>query len=101
MWDPDKQTQIELQTHNKERDLGVHVDNQLKFHSHTRNMVSKSNAGHGLLKRSVTSRSPRVFLRLYNAVKGPNLDFRSCIATPQYFLEDITPRLKDLPYNER
>ena len=33
MWDPDKQTQIDLQTQNKERDLGVLVENQLKFHS--------------------------------------------------------------------
>ena len=58
MWDPEKQTRIDLQTHNEERDLGVLVDNQLKFHSHIRNMVSKSNTGLGLLKRSITSRSP-------------------------------------------
>ncbi|XP_065580121.1 uncharacterized protein LOC136039985 [Artemia franciscana] len=58
MWDPEKRTRIDLQTHNEERDLGVLADNQVKFHSHIRNVVSKSNTGLGLLKRSITSRSP-------------------------------------------
>ena len=76
-------------------------------------MVSKSNAGLGLLKRSITSRSPKVFLKLYKVIIRPNLDFGNCIAAPQYkgntrLLEGTHRRamkvinvLKDLPYNER
>jgi len=58
MWNPDKLTKIDLQTHNEERALGVLAPNQLKFHFQARNVVSKSNARHGLLKRSISNRSP-------------------------------------------
>ena len=77
------------------------------------NVVSKSNPGLGLLKRSITSRSPKVFLKLYKIIIRPNFDFGNCIVAPQYkgdtrLLEGVQRRatkvvdgLKDLPYNER
>ena len=111
MWDPEKQTRIDLQTHSEERDLGVLVDNQLKFHSHMRNVVSKSNTGLGLLKRSIANRSPKVFLKLYKVIIRLNLEFGNCIAAPQYkgdmrLLEGMQRHatkvingLKDLPYD--
>ena len=113
MWDPDKRNRIDLQTHSEERDLGVFVDNQLKFHSHIRNVVCKSNTGLGLLKRSITSRSPKVFLKHYKAIIRPNLGFGNCIAAPQCkddtrLLEGVQRRatkvidgLIDLSYCER
>jgi len=89
MWDLDKRTRIDLQTHNEERDFGVLVDNQLKFHSHMRNVVSKFNTGLGLLNRSITRTSPEVFLKLYKAIIRPNLDFGNCIAAHQFKAEKI------------
>ena len=109
MWDPEKQTRIDLQTHNEERDLGVLVDNQLKFHSHIRNVVSKSNAGLGLLKRSIASRSPKVFLKPYNVIIRPNLDFghsqykgnTRLLESMQRHATKVISGLKDLSYDER
>ena len=84
MWNPDKLTKIDLQTHNEERALGVLAPNQLKFHFQARNVVSKSNARLGLLKRSISNRSPQVSLRLYKAVVKTNHNFGNSLATPQY-----------------
>ena len=97
--------------HNEERDICVLIDNQLKFHSPVRNMVSKSNTGLSLLKRSITSRSPKVFLKLYKVILIPNFNFGNCITTPkgntrllegmQRHATKVINGLKNLPYDER
>ena len=53
-----------IPTSSSGRDLGVLLDDSLKFQEHTAQAVLKANANLGLLKRTVSSRSSTVFLKL-------------------------------------
>ena len=71
----------ELQSVDEERDLGINVDNQCKFHSNCKRTVSHANSVLALLKKTISSRSPSVFVRLYKALVRPELNFVMCIAS--------------------
>ena len=113
MSDPNSLASLVLKTSPEERDLGVLIDEQLKFHGHWQQAVSKANSSLGLLKRTITSRSRTVFLRLYKAIVRPVLDFGTCLTSPSYkndtsLIEGVQRRatkciagLRDLPYNKR
>ena len=102
-----------IKTSTEERDLGVIVDSLLKFHANTIKSVSQANTNLGLIKRTVTSRSPLVFLKLYKALVRPVLDFGMCAAFPAYkgdvrLIEGVQRRatkvitnLGDKPYQDR
>ena len=47
-----------LDTVTQEKDLGVIVDDQLKFHKHTAVVAKKANQILGLIKKSYSSRDP-------------------------------------------
>jgi hypothetical protein len=64
MSNPNSLADLVLKTSPEERDLGGLIDEQLKFHGHWQQVVSKVNLSLGLLKRTITSRSRTVFLRL-------------------------------------
>ena len=65
-----------------ERDLGVIVDNELRFTIHTQTAVAKALKTLGIIKRTITSRSPMVMTKLYKALVRPNLEFGMCVASP-------------------
>ena len=86
-----------LPTSSSCRDLGVLLDDSLKFHQHTAQAVSKAKANLGLLKRTISSQSSSVFLKLYKAQVRPILGFGTCLAGPFYksdiqLFEDIQRR---------
>ena len=96
-----------------ERDLGVLVDDELKFHIHAQATIAKANQTLGLIKRTFTSRSPTVMTKLYKSLVRPRLEFGMCIACPinktdQAALESVQRRatkcirdLYDVPYPSR
>ena len=53
-----------IESANEECDLGVTIDDKLKFHSHYQNQAAKANKVLDLNKPSVTSHQPRVIKKL-------------------------------------
>ena len=78
-----------LQLTNQERDLGVIVDNELKFSGHIRSAVAKANSRLGLIKRNFTNLSPEVFAPLYKSLVRPILEYCSTIWNPLLLTDGI------------
>ena len=68
----------------QEKDLGVIVDCQLKFQSHTEKIVASANHALGTMKRTFTTRSPRIITKLYKSLVRPRLETGTSIASPFY-----------------
>jgi hypothetical protein len=47
-----------------ERDLGIVIDEELKFHKHTQTVVAKESQTLGIIKRTVRSISSKVMTKL-------------------------------------
>ena len=65
-----------------ERDLGVYMDQTLKFSQHCSNIASQANSTLGLIKRTITSRNKDVLLKLYKALVRPILDYCAQVYCP-------------------
>lgn len=67
------------------RDLGVHIDSQLRFDVHTDTIVTKSAGMLGFIKRNTKSfKNVNTKILLYNALVRSHLDFASCVWSPFY-----------------
>ena len=94
-------------------DLGVTVDNSLKFHQHIHNIVSKAAALSNNLLKSTVCRSPSFMISLYKTHIRPLLEFSSCLRFTGYtsdnkLLESAQRRwtkhiqgLQDMSYSDR
>jgi len=69
---------------NEERDLGVLIDNQLKFHNHSSTAISKARRLLGLISKSFINLSPQTFSHLYKAIVRPCLEYGNTIWGPNY-----------------
>ena len=68
----------------KEKDLGITIDSQLKFKAHIGIIVAKANQMLGLIKRGFDHMGKEVFLNLYKSLVRPHLEFRIwklCVVT--------------------
>ena len=93
---------ITLETVTEERDLGVIVDDKMKFHSHSKYLAAKGNRSLGLIRRNITSRSPRTIRKLYTGLVRPQLEYGVSLAVPHYvvdkkILESVQRRATKLP----
>ncbi|XP_065571473.1 uncharacterized protein LOC136034261 [Artemia franciscana] len=70
-----------IQSAKEECDLGVIIDNKLKFHSHCQNQVAKANNILGLIKHSVKSHQPRVIEKLYTSLVCHHPEFGMSVAS--------------------
>ena len=96
-----------------EKDLGVIVDKNLKFHKHASFAVKKANTILGLIKRSFTVFDHKTLPKLFKAMVRPHLEYGNVVWRPhlklhQQAIETIQKRatklirnIKDLPYSER
>lgn len=96
-----------------EKDLGVEIDNQLKFSKHIQNQVNKANRALGAIKHTFKHIDKDTFLSLYKSLVRPHLEYASVIWTPQLKRDKdsieqvqrratrIIPSLSELPYSER
>ena len=102
-----------LENVTEEKDLGVIVDNKLKFHMHTSAAIKKANSILGLIKRSFAELDESTITTLYTSMVLPHLEYGNVIWVP-HFKEDIkaierlqkratkfVPKLKNLPYIDR
>jgi hypothetical protein len=96
-----------------EKDLGVYIDNKLKFGKHIQQTVSKANRIVGLIRRTFTALDQQSFPLLYRSLVRPILEYGNVVWAPR-FQKDITqlegvqrratklvPGLQDMPYEER
>ena len=63
----------ELEEVEVEKDLGVEVDNKLKFSQHIQSKVNKANRVLGCLKHTFKFLNKEVFTLLYKALVRPHL----------------------------
>ena len=67
-----------------ERDLGVIVDDELKFHRHTATDTKKANQILGIIKKSYQTRDAVTISTLYKAMVRPHLEYANSIWGPFY-----------------
>ena len=97
----------------EEKDLGVLIDDELKFHKQTAAATKKANGVLGLLKKSFTLLDKMTLPLLYKSLVRPHLEYGNVVWGPHY-AEDIksiekiqrratklVPELKHLTYEER
>ena len=97
----------------EEKDLGVTIDNQLKFHRHTNIVVNKANQILGLIAKTFETLDEEILPRLYKALVRPHLEYGNVIWGPRYVMDQqavervqrratrLIPSLRGLPYEER
>ena len=104
---------VELQITPCEKDLGVYIDNKLKFHDHVAHAVNKGNRMLGLIKNTFSCLDKETIPKLYKALVRPHLEYGNVIWHPRFEMDKIAvekvqrratklvPELKHLPYEER
>ena len=97
-----------------EKDLGVTIDNELKFHKHVSLAVSKANQMLGIAKRTFSELDKETLTTVYKTLVRPHLEYGNVIWHPKYVadiqkVESVQRRatklinndLKDKPYQDR
>ena len=77
-----------LEETNQGKDLGVIVDNKLKFHAHSAAAKKKAHQILGLIKKSYRTRDARTITTLYKTMVRPHLEYGNVIWGP-YYQSDI------------
>ena len=103
----------ELKPSPVERDLGVLVDNNLKFHEHTADIIRKSKRTLGIIKRSFSYLDENIMKKLYKSLVRPVIEYANVIWGPlnvgdSKLLEKVQRRatkmvknIRNLTYEER
>ena len=104
---------VPLTVTDAEKDLGVTIDEELKFHVHTNLVVNKANQILGLIARTFENLDQTTLPTLYKALVRPHLEYGNVIWGPRFVLDKdrvervqrratrLVPELKSLPYEER
>ena len=97
----------------EERDLGILIDYQLKFHDHVSMVIGKARRLLGLINKSFINLSPIIFPHLYKAIVKPCFEYRNIIWGPTYKVDKdliekvqrkatkLAPSIRHLSYEER
>jgi hypothetical protein len=106
-------SRMDLAKTDSERDLGVVLNNKLKWNDHIDQAVLKANSVIGMLKRSFKFWNCRIFKQLYTSLVRPHLEYCSAVWNPhlkkdiiklekvQRRATKLVPSIRDLPYEER
>ena len=73
----------------EEKDLGITIDEKLKFQIHINNQTKKANQRLGMIKRSFTYMDKNMFTTLYKSIVRPHLEYGSNIWSVMYKKEAI------------
>ena len=97
----------------EEKDLGVIIDNELKFDSHIQEAIKRANRTLGLIKRTFSYLDKEMFLMLYKGLVRPILEYGNVIWSPhlkrqssaiekvQRRATKLLPGLKEYNYEDR
>ena len=106
-------TRVILESSEVEKDLGVHIDKDLKFSKHVEVQVNKANKILGLIRRSYEFLNGETMKMLFIALVRPHLEFANSVWSPRFEKDKIliegvlrratrcVPGMKDLNYTER
>ncbi|XP_069105880.1 uncharacterized protein [Argopecten irradians] len=72
----------------KEKDIGVTIDNELTFDNHISEKVNKANQIFGLLRRTFNFMNSKSFIPLYKSLVRTQLDYASSVWAP-FKVKDI------------
>ena len=104
---------IEIEKVTSEKELGVIVDQALKFSDHFSTKISKANRNLGIIFRTSTYMDKEMFLNLYKSIERPHLEYAVTISSPIYkkdmiLIENVQRRatklvssIRHLSYQER
>ena len=104
---------VQLEETELEKDVGVHIDPELKFSKHVERQVNKANRILGLIRRSYEFIDMEVMKKLFTSLVRPQLEFgnvawsprlekdRNLIEGVQRRATKLVPEIKDLEYEER
>ena len=113
MFDSEVVEKVPLETTVCERDLGVHVDRELKFSMHTSIQVNKANKITGLIRRSYEYLDKDSFRNLFSTLVRPLLEYCNSVYNPRLIqdktsIENVLRRasklvagLSELSYGDR
>ena len=102
-----------LEKIDNQKDVGVIIDNNLKFHIHSASASKKANQILGIIKKSYNTRDALTFSTLYKSMVRPHLEYGNTIWGPYYqgdikVVESVQRRAtklitvsKDKTYEER
>ena len=90
-------TNKEIETVLHEKDLGVIIDNNLKFNSHIDASINKANKIMGLIRRTFDFLDVKTFRALYTALVRPIVEYGQAVWSP-YHIGDIR-RLESVQRN--
>ena len=83
IWCNASQKLCPLEVTTRERDLGVIITPDMKWHEQTCAVASKANQVLGILRNAFTSRDPALWKRLYTIYVRPHLEFAVAAWNPQ------------------
>ena len=78
----------ELDQVKEEKDLGVLIDNELKFHKQTAAAIKRANSVLGLIKKLFTLLDVSTLPLLYKSLVRPHLEYAN-VVWGHYYKEDI------------
>ena len=102
-----------LQASSSEKDLGVQIDDDLRFDEHIQAKTSKARQIWGMIRRTFTFIDTETFPLLFKALVRPHLEYANCVWSPrfQHQIDDIekvqrsatkqVPGLQNMTYPER
>ena len=98
----------QLEYVNEEKDLGVLIDSELKFHKQTAAAVKKANCSLGLIKKSFAQLDINTMPLLYKSLVRSHLEYGKFFKEDAKLVErvqkratKVIPQLKKMPYDER
>ncbi len=77
---------LTLDTVTEEKDLGLLIDEELKFHKHISATVSKSNQIQGIVKRTFDKLDKQPLPIVYKHQVRPHLEYGNAIWHPHYII---------------
>ncbi|XP_076464018.1 uncharacterized protein LOC143296118 [Babylonia areolata] len=106
--------EIPLAESEVEADLGVQIDNYLKFKKqHVDSVTARANSVIGIIRRTFEFLDCKLFIQLYKTIETPILEYAQTVRQPRHKtlckqLEDVQRRatklissISELPYSER
>ena len=71
-----------------EKDLGVYVENNLKFNEHIRQQVKKARCMAGVIHRNIINKTSSIMVPLFKSMIRPIIEYGSSLWSP-YLKQDI------------
>ena len=98
----------------EEKDLGVIVDEKLKYDTHTATHANKANKVLALIRRTFDNLDEEMLVLLYKSLVRPHLDYCHAVGYPQYVKHEkmlpeavqrratmLVPKIRNKEYLER